>query len=355
MEDSRLQLLASELYTANSYIDRIFHVIMNVSGLKQLPSNRKICAKFNKEVSELLEENILHPRLVGPHISREIPAQICPEKFKQELNGITNIFNTIIMLARDPEQTIHVSVQYINMIYKFARDLHQNCKKQGNIDISYPRINVTQMTYDTSDGSPENKDEVPLFSLSTTLFEEIGKNRGVSISALDIRRAQKYEELLQRGHQAIFEKRPQKALDHFQRAKSFKETAEIFNLIGWCYSLLNEAEKAKSYCLKAIKKDPDYGPSYNDLGSYVMAEGNYQEALKWFDLAKKAPNYTNKEYPYINSGRIFVAKGKLEDALEEFQTALMIAPFQSELEKTVKELKEKMSKRKQDDHLGPQA
>ena len=37
------------------------------------------------------------------------------------------------------------------------------------------------------------------------------------------------------------------------------ETSEVLTLIGWVYSLLDNLERGKKFCLKAIEADPDYG------------------------------------------------------------------------------------------------
>jgi Tfp pilus assembly protein PilF len=95
---------------------------------------------------------------------------------------------------------------------------------------------------------------------------------------------------------------------------------------------------AKKYCLKAIEVDPDYGPSYNDLGTYLMNEGDLNEALRWFDLAKNAPIYQNKEYPFINAGRVFLMQKKYRRALQEFNEAKKRAPFAKNLIDTIKKI-----------------
>lgn len=350
MNESRLNLLSSELYTSSSYIDRVLHAILNVSGLKILPSNQKICGKFNLELNSFLKDNILHPRLTGPVEFDDFPEKTSPDKMKLEVAAMTAIFDTLILLKRDPDQIITVTTEYINILYKFSRLLHQNCRAQGDIDVTFPRLGLAKMAHADGrlfeDGEALGK-EVPLFTLQMDDFYDVTSGKNVSISAIDLKRDQKYEELLQKGHQAIFEKRPEKALKIFERAFDFKECAEILNLIGWCYSLIGNIEQAKSYCLKAIRKDKDYGPPYNDLGSYLMGEGNYNEALKWFELAKKARNYANREYPYINAGRVYVAKQRFEEAIIEFEQALVIAPFQEELENTIRELKIKLVKIKE--------
>lgn len=109
-------------------------------------------------------------------------------------------------------------------------------------------------------------------------------------------------------------------------------------------------EKAKSYCLKAIQKDPDYGPPYNDMGTYLLDENHVKESLKWFALAKKCSNYQNREYPYINSGRAYMALQQFDKALEEFSQALAYAPLHEELHETVKKLKQNIHKRNSQTH-----
>jgi len=118
----------------------------------------------------------------------------------------------------------------------------------------------------------------------------------------------------------------------------------VLTLIGWVYSILGNSEQAKNSCLRAIQVNPEYGPAYNDLGSYLLAEGEINESFKWFDLAKKAPIYHNREYPYINAGRAYMIKKDYKMALVEFNTALTLAPFHQELQQTIDRLKNSLKK-----------
>jgi Tfp pilus assembly protein PilF len=135
------------------------------------------------------------------------------------------------------------------------------------------------------------------------------------------------------------EKNFKRAEESFYKARNYCETAEVLTLLAWTYSLQGENEKAKSYCLKAIQKDDNYGPAYNDYGNYLLLEGKTEEALRFFTLAKHATNYQNREYPYINSGRALVGLKKYNEALKEFSDALTIAPYHEELHQTVMKLK----------------
>jgi Tfp pilus assembly protein PilF len=142
------------------------------------------------------------------------------------------------------------------------------------------------------------------------------------------------------------EKLHEQSLEAFYRAKNYKNTAEVNTLIAWCYSFKSDFSKAKNYCLKAIAIDPEYGPPYNDFGNYLLSEGEVDESFKWFELAKRAPNYQNREYPYINTGRAYMLKEKYSEALREFSYALILAPYHFELHETVKKLRSNLEGRR---------
>jgi Tfp pilus assembly protein PilF len=53
-----------------------------------------------------------------------------------------------------------------------------------------------------------------------------------------------------------------------------------------------------------------------------MQKGELDEAVPWFEQAKKAPRYEPRHYPYLNLGRLHAARGDVAQAVEEFQGAL---------------------------------
>ena len=105
--------------------------------------------------------------------------------------------------------------------------------------------------------------------------------------------------------------------------------------------------------LKGDPKGSRLRTPYNDLGTYLLTQGEIEESLKWFSLAKKAINYQNREYPYINSGRAWMAKKNFEKALDEFSKALTLAPFHEELHQTVEKLKRTLHRAHEKNSPGP--
>jgi Tfp pilus assembly protein PilF len=85
-------------------------------------------------------------------------------------------------------------------------------------------------------------------------------------------------------------------------------------------------ERAIEECKNAIEVDPEYGNSYNDIGTYHMKLGNYDEALIWFELALKAKRYDHYEFAHFNLGVLFERKGMWFEAVEEYRKAIEINP-----------------------------
>jgi tetratricopeptide (TPR) repeat protein len=105
-----------------------------------------------------------------------------------------------------------------------------------------------------------------------------------------------------------------------------RPTAEAHTFLGWTYSFQGDYETAIEECHKAIAIDPAFGNPYNDIGAYLISLGKLDEAVPWLEKACKAERYDAYHYPHCNLGRVYMAKGMLKKAREEFQAALAIEP-----------------------------
>lgn len=110
------------------------------------------------------------------------------------------------------------------------------------------------------------------------------------------------------------------------RSLELEPTAEAYTFRGWAYSFQGRIDDAIEECRKAIATDPAFGNPYNDIGCYLMQKGDLEQAVPWFEQAKKAPRYEPRHYPYLNLGRLHAARGDLAAAIEEFQGALSESP-----------------------------
>jgi tetratricopeptide (TPR) repeat protein len=66
------------------------------------------------------------------------------------------------------------------------------------------------------------------------------------------------------------------------------------------------------------------------------------DAIPWLERAKSATRYEPRHFPYINLGRVYLTKGMIQKALEEFRGALKINPGDQELAQLVEELETKL-------------
>jgi Tfp pilus assembly protein PilF len=223
------------------------------------------------------------------------------------------------------------------LLYKYSFELHNFCTEASKIEINLPRVNLTTMERDEFSS-------IPKLYIDLKVVFEFDKNGTTILDSIDYRRDQKYDDEINRGHEAIYHKDTEVALEAFQKACCYRETAEALTLIGWVYSMLGDNFRAQKQCLKAIKLDKDYGPAYNDIGSYLLTDGQINDSIRWFELAKKAIKYQNREYPYINLGRAYMTQKKYEKALNEFSKALALAPYHEELKTTIERINELLNR-----------
>lgn len=325
MDSNLKNLTLSELHTCTQYLDRLFHALGEISDLGPDAEVRKLTSNYHNEIHSILQAEILTKELV----QQKLPSSSLKDS-KELTQSILRILEGLFFMEVHLPELVKKSVKIMNKMYIYAHQFHVICEEKTDLDIQYPRTYILDMTNDL---------KIPKFHLDIEQLWEISQKEQSSITNLLWQREKKYDSLLMEGHEHIFNKDYEESLQCFSRALNFQETAEIYTLLGWNYSFLNQNDKAKSYCLKAIQKDPDYGPPYNDLGTYLLNEGQVDESLKWFEMAKKAMNYQNREYPFINSGRAHMAKRDFAKALEEFSKALALAPFHEELHETVEKLK----------------
>ena len=108
----------------------------------------------------------------------------------------------------------------------------------------------------------------------------------------------------------------------FTRSLEVSPTAEAYTFRGWAYSFSGRVDDAIEECRKAIATDPSFGNPYNDIGCYLMQKGELDEAVSWFERAKKASRYEPRHFPYLNLGRLHAARGDIAAAVAELEGAL---------------------------------
>ena len=116
------------------------------------------------------------------------------------------------------------------------------------------------------------------------------------------------------------------AIFYYHKSLEIEETAEGYTFLGWAYSNTGRYEEAIKHCRQAIEIDPEFGNPYNDIGSYHIELDRLDEAEVWLMRAKKAKRYENREFPFINMGRLYELRGLWPLALTEYAEAAQINP-----------------------------
>lgn len=153
------------------------------------------------------------------------------------------------------------------------------------------------------------------------------------------RRAQ---DLLTEGLGAASQGLNDRAMNRFKASLRLEKSAEAYTYWAWMESLKHNYHVAIHLCQEAIRLDPQFGNSYNDIGSYHVGLGQLDEALVWFEKAKAAKRSGPKHYPYMNCGRIYREKKEYWRALSEYRQASNFAPYDESIRATIAELEKKI-------------
>ena len=132
------------------------------------------------------------------------------------------------------------------------------------------------------------------------------------------------------------------AIRLYKESIALYPTADAHTYLGWAYSFLGRLNEAIAECEIAIGLDPEFGNPYNDIGVYLMQQQRLDDAIPWLERAKAAKRYQPRHFPYVNLGRIYLTKGMIQKAIEEFAGALEIYPDDADLAQLVEELKNKL-------------
>ena len=117
------------------------------------------------------------------------------------------------------------------------------------------------------------------------------------------------------------------AIQLYRRSIDLFPTAEAYTYLGWTYSMMQRFEDAIDACESAIEVDPGFGNPYNDIGAYLIELGRHEESVPWFERAITAERYDERQFPYINLGRVYEHLGKYRTALDYYNKALEEDPF----------------------------
>ena len=120
-------------------------------------------------------------------------------------------------------------------------------------------------------------------------------------------------------------------------------TAEAYTFLGWTYSFQGNYDLAIAECLAAIAVDAGFGNPYNDIGSYLIAKGNYYDCVRWFKLAINCKRYEARAYPHFNLAHVYEKRGRLLEAAKHYGLALDEQPNYAQAYNGLRRVQEKLN------------
>ena len=112
----------------------------------------------------------------------------------------------------------------------------------------------------------------------------------------------------------------------YAHSLEWAETAEARTGLAWTFAYAGKLERAARECRRAILVDPDDGRASNDLGVYLMQQGEDEQALVCLEQAASAPVNPDRHFPWYNMGRIHERAQDRLRAAACYREALKVQP-----------------------------
>lgn len=133
------------------------------------------------------------------------------------------------------------------------------------------------------------------------------------------------------------------AIRLYKKSIEIFPTAEAYTFLGWTYSFQGEYDLAIAECLAAIAVDANFGNPYNDIGSYLIAKGNFYDCVRWFKLAIDSIRYEARAFPHFNLAFVYEKRGKLLEAAKHYGLALEEQPNYAQAYNALRRLQERLN------------
>ena len=140
------------------------------------------------------------------------------------------------------------------------------------------------------------------------------------------RKRQQAFEVFHAAYHAQLRRDYEVAIEKYQQSIALYPTAEAHTFRGWAYSFQGELESAIEECRHAIRLDPDFGNPYNDIGAYLIAQGQHTEAVPYLQQALESKRYRAFHFAHFNLGRVCEYQGDILSAFRHYKKALEVQP-----------------------------
>ncbi len=117
------------------------------------------------------------------------------------------------------------------------------------------------------------------------------------------------------------------ALEKLHRAVKYDpHLAVAHSLLGVVYSRLGVQDKARKHYRLSVKYGANDASIVNNYGTYLCQQGEYDEAIRYYDMASHNRFYQTPYVALENAGVCLMKAGKLDKAEARFKEALKWNP-----------------------------
>lgn len=114
-----------------------------------------------------------------------------------------------------------------------------------------------------------------------------------------------------------------RALDPLERALEIDpRSAEAHTLMAVVYQAQGEVNLAEEHYRQALRYEPSSAMALNNFGTFLYAQGRFEDALDPLRRLVQDPNYRERAVAYQNLGLTELKVGNRERAREAFERAL---------------------------------
>ncbi len=166
------------------------------------------------------------------------------------------------------------------------------------------------------------------------MFETVKTNDPAKLEAI---------QLFNEAYAAQLEADYDRAIKLYKRSIDVMPTAEAYTFLGWTYSFQGRYDEAIAECLAAISIDAGFGNPYNDIGSYLIAKGDFYGCVRWFKLAMQAARYEARGFPHFNLATVYEKRGKFLAAAKHYGLALKAQPDYVNAYKALRRMQERLN------------
>jgi len=166
----------------------------------------------------------------------------------------------------------------------------------------------------------------------------------MKIKSIKQARKKKSQRLLDEGCSLVNRGFIDEAYEKFDQSYKLNQSADALTYKGWMLNIKGDIEGALKFCHQAIKLDPDFGNPYNDIGTIMVFQKKFNDAISWFKKAIKAKRYEPRHFPHINLAKIYIEIGDSDLALAEYKEALKFDKNNPYLQLNIKNLEQETNK-----------